>query len=89
MNPILEEGSRAGHTTVTRHGLVVRQSEKALLFFDDAAVVEVWLPKKQIIDWCFLDSGTKDGFRLDHLERNDEIEIVITKWIARREGLIQ
>lgn len=80
--------SGAGRTTILRKGVVVTASEKAILFFDDESVTEFWVPRKMICDWRFVDDGTRQGLSDRHLERNDEIELLIPKWLARKEGLL-
>lgn len=74
---------------VVREGLVVKFTEKSLLFFDDEAATEVFIPLTQIRDVWFT-SGTKLlSTKLDALEPDDEISILIPAWLARKEGLIK
>lgn len=71
-------------------GVVVAQGPQALLFFDDESVQEVWISRRLIFDWWFTDSSAPDAtlpLEVDDLERNDEITIVIPRWLAEREGL--
>jgi len=79
---------KAGRTTILRKGVVVATTERAILFFDDESVTEFWVSRKMICDWRFVEDGTRQGLADRHLARNDEIELLIPKWLARKEGLI-
>ena len=69
-------------------GLVVRVSDKSLLFFDDGSGREAFLPLSKILDWWFTSSGSKRHLRLIDLELDDEITVLIPTWLARKENLI-
>lgn len=81
-----KKGSARGGV-VTRSGLVVKTSEKAVLFFDDLVGYEYWVPKKSIIDWMF-SSGDKRGLSLFDLDLDDEISFVLPKWLLIKERVI-
>lgn len=68
-------------------GVVILNTPKSLLFFDDDTGLEVFIPKSQVKDWFF--KGKLDRFSLtvDDLHYGDEINITIPKWLARKEGL--
>jgi hypothetical protein len=79
---------RRGPADLKRRGLVVRAAEKSILFFDDATGREVFIPISKILDWWFSDAGTKRGLRIQDLELNDEITILIPTWLAKKESLV-
>jgi hypothetical protein len=69
-------------------GLVVLNREASFLFFEDESATEVFIPKSVIDDWWFVDNHDKKGLRLEDLRKNDEISLVIPKWLALKENLI-
>jgi len=70
-----------------RMGSVVGNSGACLFFFDDDAGQEVSLGYNSIRDWRFQNT-TRQALELRHLERDDEIEVEVPKWLLRKEGLI-
>jgi hypothetical protein len=82
----LFSGIDRAHTVVT--GMVVLSRTASLLFFEDETATEVFVPTSQIVDWWFVDNHGKKGLRLEDLKRNDQVSLVIPKWLARREGFI-
>lgn len=69
-------------------GIVVRISEKSVLFFDDASGQEIFVPISRIMDWWFTSCGTKRGLRICDLELDDEITILMPTWLAKKEKLL-
>lgn len=72
---------------VTREGLVVKLHKASLLFFDDKAQTEVFIPYSQIRDFWYTDCTGNLNKQIYDLEPDDEITIVIPQWLARKEGL--
>ena len=69
-------------------GLVVWNRQASVLFFEDETATEVFIPKSVIADWWFVHNKDKNGLRLEDLAKNDEISLVVPKWLARKEGLL-
>ena len=84
--PQTKTSSRGG--LIERIGIVVRMRNASVLFFDDNSQQEIFIPLSQVKDWWFSSSGTKRGLRLEDLELNDELTIVIPKWLALKEGMV-
>jgi hypothetical protein len=74
---------------VWRHGVVAALRDKSIIFFDDAAVKEVFVPISRILDWQFTREKTKKNLRIRDLERDDEVSIYIPQWLAKREKLLE
>lgn len=73
---------------VQRKGLVVRLRDESVLFFDDDSVQEVFIPRSQIKDWWFTSDGSKRTLSVADLELDDEITLVIPRWLAIKEGMV-
>lgn len=87
----LKKSSFKGEDVVVRAGLVVKLSKSSLLFFDDNAQTEIFIPYSQILHFWFTDKEhRKNSIELTvlDLEPNDEVSIVIPKWLAKKERLI-
>jgi hypothetical protein len=80
---VLQEGP-----LIWRHGAVAAMRKKSVIFFDDAAEKEVFIPISRIRDWQFTQEKTKKNLRIEDLERHDEVSLYIPLWLARREKLI-
>lgn len=78
--------SRGG--LVLRDGMVVRQNGVSVLFFDDSSQKEVFIPLSQVTDWWFTSSGSKQNLRLADLELDDEVTLVIPRWLAKKERMV-
>lgn len=86
---IFTQRTGSSNSLVRREGLVVRNNPpRSVLFFDDEASTEIFVPYSQIKDWHFTASGSRDGLELEDLKLDDEVELYITKWLAKRENLI-
>lgn len=72
---------------VEREGVVVRMAARSILFFDDDAGSEVFLPRSLIRDWWFTKDQSCRSLELNDLELDDEVTFVIPEWLAKREGL--
>jgi len=79
---------RRGGDLVARKGLVVRVTSSSVLFYDDVSVQEVFVPLSQVRDFYFTSSGGKRGLTLQDLELDDEVTLVIPKWLAKKEGMV-
>lgn len=73
---------------IPRKGVVVTKTPYAVIFFDDDTGVEVAIPKSQIKSWCFVESRSSDGLRLQDLQRDDEILLAVPRWLWMKEGLM-
>lgn len=84
----IEAPKKSFGSLVNRKGLVVSLRQASVLFFDDEAVKEVFVPVSLIKDWWFTTDGTKRGLGLGDLELDDEVTLVIPKWLAKKEKLL-
>jgi hypothetical protein len=73
---------------VNLEGLVVKVTKGAVLLFHDDTGQEVFIPKSQVHDWFFTRGGSKQRLSLNDLELNDEITLVVPRWLAKRENLV-
>ena len=73
---------------VERSGLAIRLHKSSLLFFDDNAQTEIFVPYTQIRDFWFTGTGSKHSRKIEDIEPDDEITILIPVWLARKEGLV-
>jgi hypothetical protein len=80
--------SESGGSWIKREGLVSRMTLASILFFDDESGQEIFLPFSQVQDWWYTKQGDKQGMRLKDLEPDDEITVLIPKWLLRKEGLL-
>ena len=81
--------SRTKAPLVERSGLAIRLHKSSLLFFDDNAQTEIFVPYTQIRDFWFTGTGSKLSARkIEDIEPDDEITILIPVWLARKEGLV-
>lgn len=72
---------------VSRNGLVVRTTPKAVLFFDDIVGYEYWVPRTSVRDWSFM-TGVKRGLGLSDLEPDDEISLELPRWLLVKEKIL-
>lgn len=72
---------------VKRDGLVVKLHKASLLFFDDKAQTEVFIPFSQIRDLWYTGCTGKLKVQIHELDPDDEITVVIPEWLAKKEGL--
>ena len=73
---------------VERRGMVVRVSPASVLFFDDASSTEMFIPVSQVKDWWFTSSGAKRGLSVPDLELDDEVTLVVPRWLLKNEGVL-
>ena len=83
----LKKKAGSGPPLVTRDGLAVKHNKASLLFFDDKAQTEIFIPYSQIRDWWYTDCPSNLNLEIAQIEPDDEITIVIPQWLARKEGL--
>jgi hypothetical protein len=76
------------HSHAECEGLVVKLTPRSLLFFSDVTGQEAFIPFSQIADWWFTERGDRRTFSLQDLEPDDEITVVVPKWLLRKEYLI-
>jgi len=82
------EGNGTSSSSWEAAGVVMKVRERSILLFHDDSVNEVFVPRSKIIDWWFTRNGRKDGLGLDDLELDDEVTLLIPKWLAKRERMI-
>ena len=80
-------GSRRGGFA-ERSGMVVRMRGASVLFFDDDSQQEIFVPLSQVKDWWFTASCSKQGLALEDCDLNDEVTLLIPKWLALKEGMV-
>ena len=85
--PVIKK-SRTRAPLVERSGLVIRLHKSSLLFFDDKAQTEVFVPYTQIRDFWFIGTASRRSRRIEEIEPDDEITILIPLWLARKEELL-
>jgi len=73
---------------ISREGTVSTITDRALCFFDDVSEREVWIPHQYIKSWVFTDMGTDRGWPLGALETGDDITVVIPRWLAVKERIV-
>lgn len=84
--PAGRPSSGGGH--VEREGIVVKLTAQSVLFFDDEAGQEFFVPVSTILDWWFTANGTKRTRDLEELEPDDEITLLMPRWLLKKEGLL-
>jgi hypothetical protein len=77
----------SGGDYVEREGIVVKVLPKSICFFDDVAGHEWFVPVSKLADWWFTNRGDKHELRICDLELDDEITILVPRWLLRREGI--
>lgn len=68
-------------------GMVVAVRPKSIILFHDDTAQEVFVPRSVIADWDFTDGQARGDLILSDLEPNDQVVLVIPRWLAKREGL--
>jgi hypothetical protein len=76
------------HSHAECAGLVVKLTQRSLLFFSDVTGQEAFIPFSVIDDWWFTGRGDRQTFDIQDLEPDDEITVVVPKWLLRKENLI-
>ena len=73
---------------IEREGMVVTMRPMSILFFDDYGQKEIFVPISQVKDWWFTTTGSKDGLGIEDLEPDDEVTLIIHRWLAVKERLV-